>query len=95
MRVPRPRTPRKQASPSGPKQTPTFLLELPLRVSPAQARRLRAHLEAARQLYNAVLSEGQRRMRRMRADPAWQAARAIPRALKLERKHAFGALREQ
>jgi hypothetical protein len=34
-------------------------------------------------------------MRRMRADPAWQAARAIPHALKLERKHAFGALRAQ
>ena len=26
-----------------------------------------------------ILSEGQRRLRRMRADPAWQAARAIPR----------------
>ena len=60
-----------------------------------QAKRLRAHLEAARQLYNAVLSEGQRRLRRMRADPAWQAARAIPRTQKLERHHAFGALRQQ
>src|SRR5215831_2627935 len=95
MRVPRPRKPRKQASPSAPKQTSTFLLELPLRVSPAQARRLRAHLEAARQLYNAILSEGQRRLRRMRADPAWQAARAIPRSQQLERQHAFGALRQQ
>src|SRR5215471_17640794 len=95
MRVPRPRKPRKQETPSAPKQTPTFLLELPLRVSPAQAKRLRAHLEAARQLYNAILSEGQRRLRRMRADPAWQAARAIPRTQKLERKRAFGALRQQ
>jgi hypothetical protein len=44
--------PREQAG----KPTPTFLLELPLRVRSGQAKRLRAHLEAARQLYNAVLS---------------------------------------
>jgi hypothetical protein len=31
----------------------------------------------------------------MRADPAWQAARAIPRAQKQERWAAFSALREQ
>src|SRR6516164_6513273 len=76
-------------------RTPTFLLELPLQVTPGQAKRLRAHLEAARQLYNAVLSEGQQRLRRMQADPAWQAARAIPRTQKLERQRAFGALRAQ
>src|SRR5215469_5348778 len=39
-----------------PKPKPTFLLELPLRVNPGQAKRLRAHLEAARQFYNAILS---------------------------------------
>src|SRR5258708_8211102 len=31
----------------------------------------------------------------MRADPAWQAARAIPRSQKQERRAAFSALREQ
>ena len=77
------------------KRTPTFLLELPLQVTPGQAKRLCAHLEAARQLYNALLSEGQRRLRRMRADPAWQAARAIPRTSAQERARAFGALRQQ
>src|SRR5215472_16801364 len=77
------------------KRTPTLLLELPLQVTAGQAKRLRAHLEAARQLYNAILSEGQRRHRRMRAYPAWQAARAIPRTHKLERQQAFGALRLQ
>src|ERR1051326_8352525 len=77
------------------KPTPTFLLELPLQVTPGQAKRVRAHLEAARQLYNAVLSEGQRRLRRMRADASWQAARAIPRSQKLERQRAFAALRAQ
>ncbi len=60
------------------KRTPTFLLELPLQVNEGQAARLRAHLEAGRQFYNAVLSEGQKRLRRMRADPTWQQARAIP-----------------
>jgi hypothetical protein len=77
------------------KRTPTFLLELPLQVSAGQAARLRAHLEAGRQFYNAVLSEGQRRLRQMRADPAWHRARAIPRAQKQERARAFAALREQ
>jgi hypothetical protein len=60
------------------KRTPTFLLELPLQVNKGQAPRLRAHLEAGRQFYNAMLSQGQKRLRRMRADPAWQQARAIP-----------------
>src|SRR5258708_9188376 len=79
-----------------PKQkTPTFLLELPLAVEAGQAGRLRGHLEAGRQFYNAVLSEGQRRLRRMKADPAWQAARAIPRTHTQERRAAFSALRER
>ncbi len=77
------------------KQTPTFLLELPLVVDAAQAKRLRAHLEAGRQFYNAMLSEGQRCLRQMRADRAWQAARDIPRSCKQERQAAFSALREQ
>ncbi len=76
-------------------QTPTFLLELPLAVEAGQAARLRAHLEAGRQFYNAVLSAGQRRLRRMKADPAWQAARAIPRTHIQERRAAFSALRER
>src|SRR5258708_17492002 len=77
------------------KKTPTFLLELPLEIEAGQAARLRAHLEVGRLFYNAVLSEGQRRLRQMRADPAWHAARAIPRAQKQERRAAFSALREQ
>src|SRR2546421_12095820 len=75
--------------------TPTFLLELPLEVEAGQARRLRSHLEAGRQFYNAVLSEGQRRLRRMKADPAWGAAQALPRTRPLERRAALSALRQQ
>jgi hypothetical protein len=76
-------------------KTPTFLLELPLVVNAGQAKRIRGHLEAGRQFYNAVLCEGQRRLRRMQADPAWQEARAIPRTHKQERRVAFSALRER
>jgi hypothetical protein len=77
------------------KRTPTFLLELPLQVNAGQAACLRAHLETGRQFYNAVLSLGLKRLRRMRADPAWQQARAIPRAQKQERARAFARLRQQ
>jgi hypothetical protein len=77
------------------RKTPTFLLELPLEVNAGQAKRIRGHLEAGRQFYNALLSEGQRRLRRMRDDPAWQAARALPATRRHERAAAFRALREQ
>ena len=41
---------------SSPKEKlPTFLLELPLEVNAGQAARLRAHLEAGLQFYNAAL----------------------------------------
>ena len=76
-------------------KTPTFLLELPLVVNEGQATRIRGHLEAGRQFYNAVLSQGQRRLRRMQADPVWQEARAIPRTHTQERRAAFSALRER
>ncbi len=75
--------------------TPTFLLELPLAVDPGQAKRLCAHFEAARCLYNALLGEALRRLRRLRADPRWQAARAIPRKQKEERTSAFSCLRQE
>src|SRR2546421_2666512 len=77
------------------RKTPTVLLELPLVVNEGQAKRIRGHLEAGRALYNAVLSEGQNRLRRMRADLAWQAARSIPRTQKQERLAAFSALRQR
>ncbi|HEY6410863.1 MAG TPA: transposase [Ktedonobacteraceae bacterium] len=76
-------------------KTPTFLLELPLRVDWSQEHGLRAHLETARCLYNALLSEGNKRLRRMRNDPAWASARALPRANKQERGQAFSALRKK
>src|SRR6266699_2393756 len=75
-------------------KTPTFLLELPLQVDWNQEGRLRAHLEAARCFYNAVLSESNKRLRLMRNDPAWAKARALPRSHNQERAQAFSALRQ-
>jgi hypothetical protein len=63
-------------------KTPTFLLELPLQLDWSTEHQLRAHLEAARCLYNALLSQASKRLRQMRSDPAWQKARAIPRTQK-------------
>ena len=74
--------------------TPTFLLELPLAVSPGQAKRLRAHFEAARCLYNALLGEALARLHRLWADPAWQAARALPKTPKRERAAVLSRLRQ-
>ena len=75
--------------------TPTFLLELPLFVDAGQARRLCAHFEAARCLYNALLGEAMKRLRQMRADPRWHEARAIPKIQKQERRAAFNQLRQE
>jgi hypothetical protein len=49
MRKQHQQTPGKQAEERR-KPTPTFLLELPLRVTAGQAKQVHAHLEAARQL---------------------------------------------
>jgi len=72
--------------------TATFLLELPLRIDAAQARRLHAHLEVARTFYNALLGEARNRLHWMRSDPDWQVARALRQ--KPERAAAFSHLRQ-
>jgi hypothetical protein len=76
-------------------KTPTFLLELPLQIDWSQEHGLRAHLEAARCLYNSLLGEANTRLRRMRNDPDWAAACALPRTKKQERAQAFSALRKE
>ena len=76
-------------------KTPTFLLEVPLRVDWSQEHRLRAHLEAARCLYNTLLGEANTRLWRMRHDPAWSNACAIPRTHRQERTQAFSQVRKK
>ena len=63
-------------------------------VDTGQAKRLRAHFEAARRLSNALLGEAMKRLRQMRTDPAWQWAHSIPQAHKQVRKEAFSQLRQ-
>lgn len=58
------------------KSEPTFVLELPLRVQIWQAHLLEKRFEAARNLYNAVLAEGFKRLRAMRQDPRYAAAKS-------------------
>src|SRR5215469_714015 len=88
-------TKKKQSTGNHPKSTPTFLLELPLQVNNQQAKHLRGHFEADRQLYNALLFEAVKRLRHMRADVRWQQARLIPRSEKQARKAAFAALQKR
>src|SRR5215467_14451445 len=76
-------------------QTHTFLLELPLQVDAQQAKHLRAHFEAARCLYNALLGEAVKRLNQMRADPRWQQARRIAQTQKQERYVLFSQLRKE
>jgi len=55
-------------------ETPSFVCEVPLRVSPAHEKVLLARLEAARQLYNACLGEAVRRIRLIQQSRLWQKA---------------------
>jgi len=75
-------------------KTPTFLLELPLQVTSQQAKHLRSHFEAARCLYNALLGEAMKRLKRMRADARWQQALLIPKTHQQERQALFSQLRQ-
>lgn len=76
-------------------KSPSYVLELPLRVDPASEQALLVRFEAARNLYNACLGEALRRLERMQASPAWQAARQIPKDQKQARREAFRTLRER
>jgi putative transposase len=71
--------------------TPSVVCELPLRVTPAEARVLNARLEAARQVYNACLGEALRRARVLRERRAYRKARRLPKGE--ERTAAFNDAR--
>jgi len=63
-------------------KTPSFITEIPLRVSPADEHTLLTRLEVARQAYNACLSEALRRLELMRQSKAYQAACKLPKGEK-------------
>lgn len=58
-------------------KTDTFVLELPLVVTPGAERTLLPRFESGRRLYNAVLGEALKRQRLMRESKAWQKARLL------------------
>jgi putative transposase len=60
------------------KTTPSFITEIRLQATPAQESALNKRFEAARQVYNACLGEGLRRLDLMRQSKAWAAARKMP-----------------
>src|SRR5258707_8374767 len=62
-----------------PRRTPSFVCEVPMRVSRPQAPTLLAGRGAARQVYNACLGQARRRVRLVRESSAYQRARMLPR----------------
>ena len=59
-------------------KTPTFVTEIPLKVSLSQETVLLKRLEAGRRVYNACLGEALRRAKVLRQSPLYQAAREMP-----------------
>ena len=79
------------------KTTPSYVVELSLATNAADERELADRFLCGRRLLNALLQDGLARVNAMRADPKWQAARAMPKKTKPQRKarqQAFTALRE-
>lgn len=69
-----------------------FILELPLICEPWHVSVLNKRLNAARQVYNAVLGEGLKRLKLMRESKLYQQARKMPKGK--ERTAAFRQARE-
>jgi len=60
-------------------KTDSFIVEIPLRITPPEEKCLLARLEAARQVYNACLGESLKRLALLRQSKAYQAAQKMPR----------------
>ena len=73
--------------------TDSFILELPLRTTAADERELSVRLDAARQIFNAVLGESMRVLDLMRESRDWRRARAMPKGC--ERTDLFKAVIER
>lgn len=72
--------------------SPSFVCEVPLRVSCAQETGLSVRFEAARQVYNACLTEALRRLDLVRQSKPYRMARSLP-AGHLRRKALFAEAR--
>lgn len=79
-------------------KTPSFVLTLPLKVTPSQEKLLLFRLEAARQLYNACLGEEMRRLKLFRESKAYIKAVQLPKGaektVEFKRLNALYQLKE-
>ena len=73
-------------------KTPSFVCEFEVSATSKDLRVLRSRKEAGRQIYHAIEGEGLRRLARMRHDPGFEHAKAMPKGP--EKKAAFEALRK-
>jgi hypothetical protein len=62
---------------SKPERTPSFVCEISLATTPIFERSIEAAFEASRQLYNACLGEGKRRLALLRESKDYQKARTL------------------
>jgi transposase len=74
-------------------KTTSFVTEIPLVTSSSNLSVLAARLEAGRQLYNAVLSEGKTRLQLLRDSELYKCAKVIPKSEKKARNEAFSKAR--
>ncbi len=84
---------RKPRARKRPKDAPTHVRSWPLRPNPAQGRDIRTRFVTGTRVYNAVLGEFLKRSRVVKADPAWETARQLPRRTPAERTVRGAALR--
>lgn len=75
-------------------KTSSFVMEMPLVTTSKDSGILAARLEAGRQLYNAVLSEGKNRLRLVRDSDLYQQAKLIDKNDKKGKSSAFQKARE-
>jgi putative transposase len=76
-----------------PKGAATHVRSWPLRPNPAQHRDIRTRFFTGTRVYNAVLGEFIRRSGAVKGDPAWRAARGLPRRTPAERAARGAAFR--
>lgn len=75
--------------------SPSFVTELPLVVDSQQEKELLAKFQAARQLYNALLGEAEKRRKLVQKSSIYQEAKSTPRTSKKERQKLFSQARKQ
>jgi putative transposase len=68
-----------------PKDVPAHVRSWPLRPNPGQCSDIQTRFFTGVRVYNAVLGEFKARSRAIKSDPAWQAARQLPRRTRKER----------